>query len=115
MFVAFSAARASAATIDFTNAAWNPRGNDVFTVGNVTVEAVSPSGQLYWYNGFEVPNEARYGATPNPTPASVATPRPNTNTAPSSVPSVYRTTVSGAAASSAYVTGGRVRARRVRR
>ena len=39
---AFSAAQASAITIDFSSSAWNPSNNGSKTVGNTTVKAVSP-------------------------------------------------------------------------
>jgi hypothetical protein len=39
---AFSAAQASAITIDFSSNAWNPNGNGSKTVGNTTVTAVNP-------------------------------------------------------------------------
>jgi hypothetical protein len=57
-FVAFSAVQASAITIDFTNAAWNPNGDDTITVGQTTVASVPqiPLGTLSWSNsnGFGV-------------------------------------------------------------
>jgi hypothetical protein len=47
---AFSAAQASAITIDFSSNAWNPNGNGSKTVGNTTVEAVNTNGSedLSW-------------------------------------------------------------------
>jgi hypothetical protein len=58
VFSVFTAAQASAVTIDFTSSLWNPgSGDDDHTVGNVTVEADGPGNEaLVWSstNGFGI-------------------------------------------------------------
>jgi hypothetical protein len=50
---AFTAAQASAITIDFTSSVWNPGNTDVKTVGNTTVNADGPGNEkLYWSSDY---------------------------------------------------------------
>jgi hypothetical protein len=53
VFSAFTAAQASAVTIDFTSSVWQPGNTDEKTVGNTTVTADGPGNEkLFWDDDY---------------------------------------------------------------